>query len=117
MVYIGFNLREITAFNSIYDLADCPLRQLSPEEVKELLKKEYVSCCNITHKPVLNIIKRRFQIELVAHSETFLHRLHKGDKVIIIIVTGVRRLGEYERYTVEELRKARIFFRQYRVNY
>ena len=113
MVYIGLNTREVTAFEFIPELEKTQPKEIKPEEVVELLSSYYHSCFRNEHKPVLDIVKRRFNINIGIPEEPILYPLRKGDKVIIVVVANTRRLGYEEKYTLEELRKARIFFRQY----
>lgn len=115
MLYIGFNPIEITAWDFVQDLERCGSQQISAQEAVRLLSLGYVSFCNRNHKPVLDIVKRRYGIDVEIPMTPFLRKLRKGDKVIIIVVANIRHLEQEERYTEEELRKSRIFFRLYRV--
>lgn len=115
MLYVGFNPREITAYEFIGDFGKWPFDIVGYKRIKELLSSEYVSCCTGSQKPVLDIVERRFEIHVEIPFMPERHRLKKGDKVIIIVVANIRRLQADERYTARELGKARIFFRLYRV--
>ena len=116
MIYIGLNPREITDFDSISRIERSPFVRIFPDKVEELLGSDYSSCCNQNHKPVLDIIKRRFGIDVKISTSPMRHRLRKRDQVIIIMAGNIRRLEYEEKYTAEELRKSRILFRLYTIN-
>jgi len=115
MLYVGFNPREITAFEFIGDFRKWPFGVINSDKVKQLLGSEHVSCCTEEQGPVLDIVERRFGVYVKIPPTPNRHRLKKGDRVLIIVVANIRKLSAYERYTLQEITKARIFFRLYRV--
>ncbi|MEK7217518.1 MAG: hypothetical protein AAB374_02420 [Patescibacteria group bacterium] len=115
MLYVGFNPREITAYDFIGDFKKWPFGVIDKEKVKELLGARYVSCCTKEQGPILDIIERRLGIHIDIPFTPDRHRLKKNDRVLIIVVANLRKLSAYERYTLQEMTKARIFFRIYRV--
>lgn len=112
MVYVGLNPRDVTAFEEIRTLTNSPKRQIFTDEVKSLMAGHYHSCCRISHRPVLDIVKRRTGIDVRVENVTYRHFLYKGDKVIIILVKHIRSATK-EMYTREEIRKARVSFLLY----
>lgn len=118
MLYIGLNPAEITAWERLPDFNNYPMREVSPREVAELLRSAtggYRSCCNRNHGPVLELVRRRFGIDIQIPDFSTLYPLRRGDKVIIIVVANIRALEQEVKYTAQELRKARIFFRLYTI--
>ena len=115
MVYIGLNLSEITAWECIPDILKIKPKQIFSMEVSDLLRLQYISCFEMNHAPVLDILKRRFGITVSVPERKELHKIHKYDKIIIVTVTKVRHLDPEERYTKEELVKAGIYFRMYEI--
>jgi len=115
MLYIGFNPREITAYEYIRDLEKSPHKALTPEDVRMMLRAPHTSCCAREDKCILDIIRHRFDIDISIPITPFRHSLRRGDRVIIIVVANIRRLEYWDSYTREDLRKARIFFRLYTI--
>lgn len=118
MLYIGLNPAEITAWEFLPEFNNYRMEQASPAKVAELLGSAggYHSCCSRNHGPVLDLVKRRYGIDVEIPCFSCLYPLRKGDRVIIVVVANARGLEQEVRYTREELRKARIFFRLYTVS-
>lgn len=115
MVYITIDHRDVTAFDFVTDIESSTFKQLYPHEVVELLKSHYYSCCRPEQKATLDIVNRRFGIDVKIPLTRFHHEIHVGDKVIVIVEANIRKLVEEEMYTHEELIKSRSFFRLYTI--
>ncbi|MFH0821057.1 MAG: hypothetical protein V1908_04770 [Candidatus Peregrinibacteria bacterium] len=116
MTYVGLNLTEITNFDTTLKLACMPRREITLERVKELLVKEYKSCCHTEHAYILKLVKRRCEIDIKIDFLPLKYPLRKGDKVIIIFVCNIVHPPPTEGYSFEDMRKARIKFLLYTIS-
>ena len=117
MVYIGLNPIEITSYEYVRPLMNCPRRRIWPREVNELLFQDHHSCCNMNHIPVLELVERRtgIHVDIDETNRPPRYELRKGDRIILIEVGHIRQLVPGEKYNREEIRKAVIVFWLYTV--
>jgi hypothetical protein len=110
MVYVALNPVELTDYDTASEWHKRQRKEISPDQVREMLGGEYVSCCHPEHTFVLHLIKQRFGIEVKIPTPPMKHRLCKGDKVIIVFLYNLARIPPTQGYTTEQMRKARITF-------
>ncbi len=118
MIYIGINPREMVPFEEIGSFERQPWKQIFKLEVQWLLRGEFVSCFNQNHHIILRRLKKRLEIDIPLPYVAGRHHLKLGDKVILVIISNIHSIKyEGERYTEEDVRKARISYRLYTIQH
>jgi len=111
--YFGFAISD-----SMF-VGDCTInrRVLSIKEVLNLVHvKNFVSCCNPSHKATINAMQSRFGIKNIPIPESPPRvEIIRGDSIIVMGVRGLPRLTDRHEYTSEEIEKATFSFSIYEV--
>lgn len=88
---------------------------LNPEQVKEILATESVeSALNPSHVTTIDLIRRKFDIDLPIPDKAPKVLLGTGDSVIIL-QAALPRLAEGEKHNDETVNNAKISFRKWTV--
>jgi hypothetical protein len=107
MLYFGFAVAD----GMFPEACDVSRRSLTVEEVKDLLSKGYVSCCNPQHKTSLAAAKERFGLEIMVPETAPMVSLESDDQMVVMSVRGLPRLQENRHeYTSEEIASATFKF-------
>ncbi|MBP9802980.1 MAG: hypothetical protein KBD14_01580 [Candidatus Pacebacteria bacterium] len=111
--YFGFAIAD-----SMFP-GDCEVsrKSLSVAEVKELLAKGVISCCNSSHQATIVAAEKRFGLTLEVPEKAPQVSLESGDAVIVMSVRGLARLQENRHeYTDEEIASATFAFGMWTVS-
>ena len=106
-VYFGFAISD-SMFNGSVEISRSPLEI---DAVKFLVKKGVIPCLNPTHRPTIEIMRTKFGLDVPIPDSAPHVSLGVGDRVIVMGVRGLPRLGaERHEYTQEEIQGATFKF-------
>jgi len=110
--YFGFGIAP-SMFPS-----NCIIRkeELAVERAKEVIGTGGVeSCLNPSHKATIEVMTKRFGIEVEIPAKAPVVALKSGDRLVVMGVSGLPRLEGRHEYTGEEIEKARFAFHLFSV--
>ncbi len=110
-IYFGFALAD-----SMFS-GDCTIsrRQISAEEVKEIMERGVESCLNPSHSATIDAMKEKYGIEVAIPTAPPRVSLGSGDSVVVMGVRGLPRLTDRHEYSTDEIAKATFSFSIYTV--
>lgn len=125
-VYTGWMSKPMSTVYFAFAVADSMLPAghtfrkdtLALAEVSEALDQEdheVISAVNPSHKPTIEAMKSRFDLNIEVPEKAPLVSLKKGDVLIVASVRGLPRLEGRHEYTAEEIEKATFVFSMYTV--
>jgi hypothetical protein len=85
-------------------------KPLSVEEVKELVEAGVESACNPSHRPTIDVMKKKFGLEVGVPEKAPIIALKPGDSIIVMSVRGLPRLENRHEYSEEEIALATFTF-------
>ncbi len=91
-------------------------RELTVDEVKEILKRGVESCINPGHKATIHEMHRRFGIDLPIPTSVPKVSLASGDNLVVASMRGLPRLVGRREYTEQEIADAAFSFALYTVS-
>jgi hypothetical protein len=109
--YFGFALAD-SMFVGDYTITR---RNITVDEVKQLVTQGVESCCNPSHKATIDAMRTRFGIDVPIPEIPPRAVLCSGDSVIVMGVRGLPRLTDRHEYTEEEIVSATFTFAMYTV--
>ena len=84
--------------------------KITPEDFKQAVSSNIVSCCNPSHKATLQALKEKFGIEVSVPSTPPRVTLGMGDCLYVFQVSGLPRLTDRHEYTAQEIENAKFSF-------
>ena len=112
MTFFGFALAD-----SMFT-GDCEVtrRVLSVDEVREMAEDgELAPCLNPSHKPTIDAMRSRYDIDVEIPEVPAKVSLGLGDRIVVMGVRGLPRLTDRHEYTDEEIASATFSFAVYMV--
>ena len=106
-IYFGFAISD-----SMFD-GECSLerRSIELEAVKLLVSKGVVPCINPSHVPTIRAMRSRYNIDVDIPEKAPIVNLSEGDRLIVMSVRGLPRLGaDRHEYSQEEIDGASFTF-------
>ena len=97
----------------------CTIRRakLSLEMLKDILRvREISSCLNPSHAATIEVMRKRFGLEVEIPAKAPVVSMKNGDAIIVMGVSGLPRLEGRHEYTDEEIEKAEFGFSIFNVS-
>lgn len=111
--YFGFSLADSMFANYSGLIARKPL---SPDEVRARAEAgEFTPCLNPSHLATIDVMRRKYGIDVAIPATPPRVELHRGDSVVVMGVRGLPRLTDRHEYTEEEIASATFTFSEYTV--
>jgi hypothetical protein len=76
-------------------------------------EKEVISCINPSHKATINVMKEKLGVDIHIPEKAPIVKLHHGDTLIIMGISGLPRLEGRHEYSQEEIDRATFKFSRY----
>ena len=91
-------------------------REISAEEVREIVRAGVVPCLNPSHAASIAVMKERFAVDVPIPEKAPIVALEKGDSLIVMGISGLPRLEGRHEYTLEEVAMAKFRFGLYEIS-
>ena len=90
-------------------------RDLTPDEAKSVIQEGVEVCLNPSHALTIGVMQSRYGIEVAIPAKAPIANLAKGDRLLVMGVSGLPRLEGRHEYTAEEVAGAKFRFGLYSV--
>ncbi len=90
-------------------------RDLAPEQAKAIIGEGVEVCLNPSHALTIGVMQSRYGIEVAIPGKAPIACLSKGDRLLVMGVSGLPRLEGRHEYTAEEVAGAKFRFGLYSV--
>ena len=111
--YFGFGIAD-----SMFPEGSCDIvrESLSPELVKFVIDEGgVIPCLNPSHKLTIDAMRTRFGINIPIPEKAPVVKLERGDRLLVMGVSGLPRLEGRHEYTAEEIEAAQFRFGSYTI--
>jgi hypothetical protein len=86
---------------------------LTEDDVRHIVARGVMSCCNPSHVPTIAAMRERFGFDVTVPEKAPLVSLYTGDALVVMSVRGLPRLEGRHEYTAEEITNATFSFALY----
>ena len=90
-------------------------RDLAPDEAKAIIQEGVEVCLNPSHALTIGVMRERFGIEIEIPARAPIVNLTRGDRLIVMGVSGLPRLEGRHEYTEDEVASAKFRFGLYTI--
>ncbi len=91
-------------------------RTIEVEEVRRIIEEGVMPCLNPSHAETIRVMRERFGIDVPIPPKAPLVALMKGDRLLVMGVSGLPRLEGRHEYTSEEVHGAKFRFGLYEID-
>ena len=88
-------------------------RSLTPEEAKAVIEQGVEPCLNPSHALTIGVMRNRFGVDVAIPAKAPIVNLRKGDRLLVMGVSGLPRLEGRHEYTEDEVAEAKFRFGLY----
>jgi len=112
--YFGFGIADNMFPEGVINIRR---NSLTTDEACEIIASEegLVACLNPSHALTINVMRERFGINVPIPERAPIVALVKGDRLLVMGVSGLPRLEGRHEYTAEEIASAKFRFGLYTV--
>ena len=90
-------------------------RDIRPEEARELIAGGVEVCLNPSHAATIGVMRGKYGIDVAIPAKAPIVALQRGDRLLVMGVSGLPRLENRHEYTAEEVAGARFRFGLYEI--
>lgn len=110
--YFGFGIADSMFPEGRSTITRC---DLTPEDAKRIVEQGVDVCLNPSHALTIGVMRSRFGIDVAIPERAPIASLKRGDRLLVMGVSGLPRLEGRHEYTAEEVAAARFRFGLYTV--
>lgn len=90
-------------------------RDLTPDQARTLVNEGIIPCLNPSHALTIGVMQERFGIAIEIPARAPIVNLNRGDRLIVMGVSGLPRLEGRHEYTEDEVANAKFRFGLYTI--
>ena len=110
--FFGFGIAD-----NMFPTGECTIRRrdVNPEQARELIAGGVEVCLNPSHAATIGVMRGKYGIDVAIPVKAPIVALQRGDRLLVMGVSGLPRLENRHEYTAEEVAGARFRFGLYEI--